>query len=140
MLSFAQYITEVENWDSQKFGDEQGNLFSVKHLHDYASQVSDGPVMLPIEHTDGIEYWHKTYSLENPDHVERMQDADTSFPVLAIETGKNRYTVADGLNRIMKAHSVEGKTHVPAMVLTSQQFDDFNYMTRRLNNIARSAG
>ena len=140
MLSFKQYITEVENWDSQMTGDGQGNLYSVKHLYDYANQVAGEPVMLPIKHTDGIEWWHKSYSLENPDHVERMQNADTTFPVLAIETGEDQYTVADGLNRIMKAHSVEGKSHVPAMVLTREQFDDFNYMTRRLKNIARSAG
>jgi tetrahydromethanopterin S-methyltransferase subunit G len=40
----------------------------------------------------------------------------------------------------MKAHSVEGKSHVPAMVLSREQFDDFNYMMRRLKNIEKTAG
>ena len=140
MRSFKQYITEVERWDSQMTGDDGGNVYSVKHLYDYANQVSGGPVMLPIKHTDGIEWWHKSYSLENPGHVERMQNADTTVPVLAIETGEDQYTVADGLNRIKKAHSVEGKTHVPAMVLKRQQFDDFKSTMRRLKNIEKTAG
>lgn len=130
---------EEENWDSQMAGDDEGNVYSVKNLYDYASQVTGEPVMIPIEHTDGIEWWHKSYSLKNPDDVNRMQNADTSFPVLAVEYGRYRYTIPDGLNRIMKAHSVEGKKHVPALVLSREQFDDFKYMMRRLKNIEKTA-
>ena len=107
---------KVEEWDSQKMGDEEGNEYSVKDVVAYAQKK--GPAQeISIDSTDALEWWDKSYSMDNPDHVERMKKADTSFPVLAIEYEKGKYSIADGLNRIKKAHSIEGKKSVYAHVM-----------------------
>lgn len=119
MKSFGQYITEVESWDQQMTGDDDGNLYSVKKLYDFAKSKGEA-INIPIKNTDAIEWWHKSYSEKNPDDVKRMMNADTSVPVLAIRYGK-KLSIADGLNRIKKAHSVEGKTHILAYIMDSEE-------------------
>jgi hypothetical protein len=121
MLSFLQYITETENWDSQMAGDDAGNQFSVAQVYQHIKDRKIQPVPLPISQTDGVEWWNKEYSMDNPEHVKRMEAADTSYPVIAVRIGKNKHTSPDGLNRIMKLHK-GGETTVPAYVLTQRQF------------------
>jgi hypothetical protein len=121
MLSLLRYITETENWDAQMAGDEAGNQFSVAQVYQHIQDQKIQPVSLPISQTDGVEWWNKEYSMDNPEHVERMKAADTSYPVIAVRTGKNMHTIPDGLNRIMKLHKA-GETTVPAYVLTPKQF------------------
>ena len=118
IMSFKQYIIEVESWDQQMTGDEDGNQYSVKKLYDFAKSKGKA-VNVPIKHTDGLEWWHKSYSEKNPEHMKRMMNADTSVPVLGIRYGK-KLSIADGLNRIKKAHSVEGKTHIPVYIMDSE--------------------
>lgn len=116
-------IEEVESWDKQMTGDEEGNQYSVKDL--YAHAQKKGPaVELPIESTDALEWWDKSYSMDNPSHVKRMNNADTSVPVLAIEYEKGKYSIADGLNRIKKAHSIEGKKTIMAHVLSQDEMKE----------------
>ena len=116
LLESILYLKEVEDWDSQLAGDDEGNQYSVKDLVAYAQKK--GPAQeIPIESTDALEWWDKSYSMDNPEHVERMQKANTSFPVLAIEYEKGKYSIADGLNRIKKAHSIEGKKSVYAHIM-----------------------
>lgn len=109
---------DVESWDQQMTGDEDGNQYSVKKLYDFAKSKGKA-VNVPIEDTDALEWWHKSYSEKNPEHMKRMMNADTSVPVLGIRYGK-KLSIADGLNRIKKAHSVEGKTHIPVYIMDSE--------------------
>jgi hypothetical protein len=53
--------------------------------------------------------------------VERMHNANTSYPVLAIEYEKGKYSIADGLNRIKKAHSIEGKKTIQAHIMSQDE-------------------
>jgi hypothetical protein len=48
-----------------------------------------------------------------------MKNADTSFPVLAVEYEKGKYSITDGLNRIKKAHSLENKKTIPAYIISN---------------------
>lgn len=121
MKSFKQYIIEtIETWDNQKAGDDEGNEYFVKDLYAYA-QKKGPPVEIPIDSTDALEWWDKSYSMDNPEHVTRMMNADTSYPVLAVEYEKGKYSIADGLNRIMKAHSKEGKKTIMAHIVTQEE-------------------
>lgn len=111
---------KVEEWDSQTMGDEEGNEYSVKDVVAYAQKK--GPAQeIPIESTDALEWWDKQYSMDNPEHVERMHNANTSYPVLAIEYEKGKYSIADGLNRIKKAHSIEGKKTIQAHIMSQDE-------------------
>lgn len=118
-------LEKVENWDLQKMSDDEGNEYSVKDAIDYAKRK--GPwTEIPIESTDALKWWHKKYSMDDPDHVERMKTSDTSYPVLAIEYAKGKYSIADGLNRVKKAHSLEGKTTVPAYIMHQNELKNIN--------------
>lgn len=124
MKSFKEYLRETNDFSDQKFGDDDGNTFSVPKLYDFAKE--HGTVAhIAIEDTDALEWWHKSYSMDNAEHVKRMMSADTSFPVLAVQQEDGTHSIADGLNRIKKAHSVENKTHVPAIVIKQSDLDRF---------------
>ena len=119
MKSFLQYITEVEDWNEQITADEHGNQYRVKDLYDYAKSCKDCyHAEFPIKQTDALHWWEKHYSMDNPEDAERMKRADTAFPVLGVRIpDSDTVSVADGLNRIKKAHTLEGKTAVPAYII-----------------------
>ena len=51
------------------------------------------------------------------------------MPVLAIRSGKGKkVSIADGLNRIKKAHDIEEKTTIPAYVIN---MDDIKHLGKR---------
>ena len=127
MKSFKQFLTEaVENWDQQiATNDETGKKYRVKDIYDFAKSnpkffVKD----LPIEDTDALEWWDKQYDMKNKNHVQRMQNADTSVPVLGIRQEDGTISIADGLNRIKKAHMVERKATIPAYVIDKKDMEN----------------
>lgn len=126
MKSFLQYITEVENWDEQITSDEKGNKYRVKDLYDYAKNECEDCYNeeLPIDDTDALHWWSKNYSMKNPEHVKRMEKTDTSVPVLGIRVADSDIiSIADGLNRIKKAHSIEKKKVIPAYVINMKDVE-----------------
>lgn len=126
MKSFRQYITEVENWDEQITSDEKGNKYRVKDLYDYAKNECEDCYNkeLPIDDTDALHWWSKNYSMKNPEHVKRMEKTDTSVPVLGVRVAdSDTISIADGLNRIKKAHSIEKKKVIPAYVINMKDVE-----------------
>ena len=126
MKSFIQYITEVENWDEQITSDEKGNKYRVKDLYDYAKNECEDCYNkeLPIDDTDALHWWSKNYSMKNPEHVKRMEKTDTSVPVLGVRVAdSDTISIADGLNRIKKAHSIEKKKVIPAYVINMKDVE-----------------
>lgn len=126
MKSFIQYITEVENWDEQITSDEKGNKYRVKDLYDYAKNECEDCYNkeLPIDDTDALHWWSKNYSMKNPEHVKRMEKTDTSVPVLGVRVAdSDTISIADGLNRIKKAHSMEKKKVIPAYVINMKDVE-----------------
>jgi len=126
MKSFRQYITEVENWDEQITSDEKGNKYRVKDLYDYAKNECEDCYNkeLPIDDTDALHWWSKNYSMKNPEHVKRMEKTDTSVPVLGVRVANSdTISIADGLNRIKKAHSIEKKKVIPAYVINMKDVE-----------------
>lgn len=119
MKSFIQYLKEVEEWQDQVVtNDETGKQYKVGDIYRFAQSNPDFFVPeLPIKHTDGLEWWHRQYDMNNPEHRERMEKADTSVPVLGIRGKDGNISIADGLNRIKKAHSIEDRTTIPAYVI-----------------------
>ena len=110
---------QVEDWQDQiATNPKTGKKYHVKDIYDFAKSnpkffVKD----LPIEDTDALEWWDKQYDMKNENHVQRMQNADTSVPVLGIRQEDGTISIADGLNRVKKAHSIEGKATIPAYVI-----------------------
>jgi len=126
MKSFLQYLTEVENWDEQITSDEKGNKYRVKDLYDYAKNECEDCYNkeLPIDNTDALHWWSKNYSMKNPEHVKRMEKTDTSVPVLGVRVAdSDTISIADGLNRIKKAHSMEKKKVIPAYVINMKDVE-----------------
>ena len=60
-----------------------------------------------------LSWWDKDPSQTE----EHMKTVDTSFPLLVLQDKDGSLSVADGLNRLKKATSIEHKTTVPAYVL-----------------------
>ena len=119
MKTFTNFINEsrtIEPWSEQEFGDGK-NTYSVKAAYDAAKKHGKLIKDFPINKTDGLEWWHNNYSMDNPAHKKRMETADTSVPILGTKQPDGTISVADGLNRVMKAHHLEKKTHISAWIV-----------------------
>lgn len=126
MKSFKKFLAEeVEPWQDQiATNDETGKKYRVKDIYDFAQSNPKFLIKdLPIEDTDALEWWDKQYDMDNPQHKERMEKADTSVPVLGIRQEDGTISIADGLNRIKKAHTIEGKTTIPAYVIGKEDME-----------------
>jgi len=125
MKKFKEFlIEEVENWKDQKMhSDVTDKDYMVKDVYDWAKKNTK-PVTLPIKDTDALEWWDKQYDMDNKAHKKRMMDADTSFPVLGIRQKDNKISIADGLNRVKKAHDIEHKKSVKAYVIDQKDLEN----------------
>ena len=124
MKNFKQFITEVENWDEQiAVNDQTGKKYRVKDIFDFAKKHTKLIKDLPIKDTDALEWWGKQYDMDNKEHRERMEKADTSVPVLGVRQKDGTISITDGLNRIKKASSIEKKKTVPAYVIDQSDMD-----------------
>jgi len=125
MKKFKEFlIEEVENWKDQKMhSDVTDEDYMVKDVYDWAKKNTK-IVTLPIKDTDALEWWDKQYDMDNKAHKKRMMDADTSFPVLGIRQKDNKISIADGLNRVKKAHDIENKKSVKAYVIDQKDLEN----------------
>ncbi len=121
MKGFKEFLMEkVENWKDQKMHSDVTNKdYMVKDVYDWAKKNTK-PVTLPIKDTDALEWWDKQYDMDNKAHKKRMMDADTSYPILGIKLKDGTISVADGLNRVKKAHDIEKKKSIKAYVITQK--------------------
>ena len=104
----------ASKFKGSKFGDEEGNLFSVEEVYDFVKKNKQKYFKpnFPISKIENnLEWWDKLYSLDNKEHKKRMMAADTSYPLLVLKD-KNGLSVADGLNRLYKAVNVENKDKI----------------------------
>ncbi len=127
MKSFKKFLTEaVENWDQQiAKSNDTGKKYRIKDIYDYAKSKKEFFIKdLPIKETDALKWWDKQYDMDNPKHKERMENADTSVPVLGIRQKDGTISITDGLNRIKKAHSMEGKKTIPAYVIDKDDMEN----------------
>ena len=96
------------------FGDDAGNQFSVEAVLKFAQSKP--------------QYLHKNFPLDKIKHDlswwednaaqrERMQNADTRYPLLVIQNDDGHLSVADGLNRMKKAIDVEKKKTIDVYVV-----------------------
>lgn len=127
MKSFGQFLIEkVEPWQDQiAVNDETGKKYRVGDIYKFAKSKKEFFVKdLPIKETDALKWWDKQYDMDNPQHKKRMEKADTSVPVLGIRQKDGTISITDGLNRIKKAHSVEGKKTIPAYVIDKADMEN----------------
>ena len=124
MKKFKEFLTEAEDWKDQKMHSDVTNKdYSVKDVYDWAKKNTK-PVSIPIKETDALEWWDKQYDMDNKAHKKRMMNADTSFPVLGIKQKDGTISIADGLNRIKKAHTIEHKKEVKAYVIDQKDLEN----------------
>jgi len=127
MRSFKKFLLEaVEDWKDQiATNDETGKKYRVKDIYDFAKSKKEFLVKdLPIKDTDALEWWDKQYDMDNKEHKERMEKADTSVPVLGIRQEDGTISITDGLNRIKKAYSMERKKTIPAYVIDKSDMEN----------------
>lgn len=134
MKSFKIFLKEkVEDWKDQiATNDETGKKYRVKDIYDFAKSKKEFFVKdLPISKTNALEWWDKQYDMDNPQHKKRMEKADTSVPVLGIRQKDGTISIADGLNRIKKAHSMEGKKTIPAYVIDKADMENIEPLKKK---------
>jgi integrase len=127
MKKFKKFLLEaVEDWKDQiASNDETGKKYRVKDIYDFAKSKKEFLIKdLPIKDTDALEWWDKQYDMDNKEHKERMEKADTSVPVLGIRQKDGTISITDGLNRIKKAHSMERKKTIPAYVIDKSDMEN----------------
>lgn len=127
MKNFKKFlIEEVEEWQDQiAVNDETGKKYRVGDIYKFAKSNKEFFVKeLPIKETDALKWWDKQYDMDNPQHKKRMEKADTSVPVLGIKQEDGTISIADGLNRVKKAHSIEAKATIPAYVIDKKDMEN----------------
>jgi hypothetical protein len=105
--------------DSQ-FSDDDGNTWNVEDVLEFAQSNpgylhKDFPLG-KIEHD--LKWWE-----DSPEQQERMQKADTSYPLLVLQEPDGTLSVADGLNRMKKAISVEGKKTIDVYLVPKEDIE-----------------
>jgi hypothetical protein len=125
MKKFIEFLIEkVEDWKDQKMHSDVTNKdYMVKDVYDWAKKNTK-PVTVAIKDTDALEWWDKQYDMDNKAHKKRMMDSDTSFPVLGIRQEDGTISIADGLNRIKKAHDIENKKEIKAYVIDQKDLEN----------------
>jgi hypothetical protein len=118
----ATKVREEDNknfFTGSKFGDDQGNTFSVEKIIAFAKT--------------NPRYFHKDFPLSKIKHdlswwqgnKERMMNADTSYPLLVIQNDDGHLSVADGLNRMKKAVDVEKKNAIDVYLVPKKDIMQF---------------
>jgi len=121
MKSFHQFlvenikITETKDYfTGSQFSNEYGDSWNVEDVIKFAK--SD-PLYFhkdhPIEEIKNQLSWWE----DNKEQRERMKNSDTSFPILITIEKDGTKSVADGLNRLKKAISIEKRDTIPAYVI-----------------------
>jgi len=71
-----------------------------------------------------LKWWDKQ-NKEDPKHSnERMQKADTSYPLLVIKNSSYGLSVADGLNRLKKAISIEDRETIDVYIVPEKDIPE----------------
>ena len=121
MKSFHQFlvenikITETKDYfTGSQFSNEYGDSWNVEDVIKFAK--SD-PSYLHKDHPideikNQLSWWE-----DNKEQRERMKNSDTSFPILITIEKDGTKSVADGLNRLKKAISIEKRDTIPAYVI-----------------------
>ena len=115
MKSFKEYLLEAKDYfTGSQFSNEHGDSWNVEDVIEFAKSDSS--------------YLHKNYPIDeiknqlswwedNKEQRIRMKKSDTSFPILITIEKDGTTSVADGLNRLKKAISIEKRDTIPAYVI-----------------------
>ncbi len=126
MKKFKEFLAEAENWKDQKMHSDVTNKdYKVADVYAWAKKHTK-QVTVDIKDTDALKWWNKQYDMDNKNHKKRMMDADTSYPILGIKLKDGTISVADGLNRVKKAHDIEHKKSIKAYVITQKDLENID--------------
>ena len=129
MKSFKEYLLEAKDYfTGSQFSNEHGDSWNVEDVIEFAKSDSS--------------YLHKNYPIDeiknqlswwedNKEQRIRMKKSDTSFPILIIIEKDGTTSVADGLNRLKKAISIEKRDTIPAYVVPMK---DIQHLKVKLKN------
>ena len=117
-----QLFEKSNYFKGSHFSDDDGNTWSVEKVYKFVKKNKEKYYhqrfdLDKIKHN--LKWWKKLYSLKNPDHKERMLNADTKFPILVIKDGDN-LSVCDGLNRLWKAIKIEDRKTLPVYLFDKE--------------------
>jgi hypothetical protein len=119
-------VEEAEDWKDQKMHSDVTNKdYKVAEVYAWAKKNTK-QVTIDIKNTDALEWWNKLYDMDNKAHKKRMMNADTSYPILGIKLKDGTISVADGLNRVKKAHDIEHKKSIKAYVITQKDLENID--------------
>jgi len=111
---YLMKLHEVTDYfTGSEFGDDSGAKWKVEKVIAFAKS--------------NPKYFHKNFPLsklihdlewweDSPAQRERVRNADTRFPLLVINDN-GHLSVADGLNRMKKAVSIENKKHIDVYIV-----------------------
>lgn len=136
-----RFSSVVEDWEGGKFADEEGNKWSVNKVVNFAQENRDKyyhpsfPIK-KIKHD--LSWWDKQHKEDPKKSDERTKKADTSYPLLVLQD-KGHLSVADGLNRLKKAHSIEGKKHTSIYLVPKEDIEHLKIHEGVLGSLAGAA-
>ena len=106
---------------------EKGEKWSVPKIVKFAEKnkekyfKKDFPIS-KLKHE--LKWWNKQ-NKEDPKHSnERVQKADTSYPLLVIKDSSYGLSVADGLNRLKRAISIEDRKTIDVYIVPKKDIPE----------------
>lgn len=118
---FINDSVQIDHFHGSKFADDDGSQWSVEKVLDFAKNnpkyfKKDFPLS-KIQHD--LDWWE-----DNPEQRKRMKNADTSYPLLVLQMDDGHLSVADGLNRMKKAISVEKRKTIDVYLVPKKDIMD----------------
>ena len=107
--------------------DDKGVKRSVEKVVKFAENNKDKYLNknFPIKKLEKELKWWDKQNKQDPDSSnKRMMKSDTSYPLLVIKNKSYGLSVADGLNRLKKAISVENKTVIDVYIVPEEDIPD----------------
>jgi len=124
---------KVDHFSDGRFSDEKGNIFRVRRVADFAHENRHKYFVPKFDLSkieNKLDWWEEKYFVHDQreflKNLSRMVNCDTSFPIIVLLEDEGTLSVADGLNRLLKAVSVEKKKYLPAYFIPKRDIMHFN--------------
>ena len=125
--AYISIYLNLESFDGGVMVDDKGIKRNVTKVVKFAEDnkekylKKDYPIS-KLKHN--LEWWDKQ-NKEDPERSnKRMMDADTSYPLLVIKNDSYGLSVADGLNRLKKAISIEKKKNIDIYLVPEEDIPE----------------
>jgi hypothetical protein len=135
-MSTLDAVTIYANWEAdQSWTSPILGKFSIEALHDYIEDSKKEPVEIPLPELEkAFKKGTSDEKVGTPEFKERSDESDLSYPIIVIEYDDedDKYSIADGRHRFVKARNKYGKDgSIEAYIIKENELDQLPRMKEK---------